>query len=126
MRVEGCGRSREGGGNPQRCKSYLFTACLSIATRATLLPMSTPTLSLRHITDLTHAELVKLAPFVKTSSGVLRAYQSEKRKMSASMAIRVEKAAKKLGWFLPREAHALGCANCEFARACRKAQQGGK
>lgn len=78
----------------------------------------------RHIRDLTHAELVKLAEAIggKTSKDTLRQYALGRRQMSSAMAIKVEKAGKKINMFLPREAHAAGCSVCEFARACRKAQ----
>jgi hypothetical protein len=74
----------------------------------------------QHISGLTHRQLGRLAPLAKTTQGSLRGYQNGMRRMSAEMAIRVEKAAKRLGLNLPRELHAGGCSTCEFARICRK------
>lgn len=76
----------------------------------------------QHIRDLSPKDRGRLAPLVGTSAESLRQYASGKRQMSASMAIAVERAGKRIGFFLPREMHAVGCGECEFAKACRKAQ----
>ncbi len=77
----------------------------------------------QHLRDLTAEQLKKLAPLAKTTYGTLRQVAAGRRSLSASMAIDVERAAKRIGINLPREQHASACAKCEFARACRKAQQ---
>lgn len=74
----------------------------------------------QHISSLTYKQLGRLAPLAKTSQDSLRGYQNGSRKMSSEMAIRVERAGKRIGLNLPRELHANGCAQCEFARICRK------
>lgn len=61
---------------------------------------------------------------VADSAGVLddslRLVQHGHRNMSAKQAIRIERAAKKVGVDLRREDLCAACGGCEFARAARK------
>lgn len=45
---------------------------------------------------------------------------------SASMAVAIERAAKRIGLDIPRESLNAGCRGCEFAKTCRKAQRAEK
>ena len=73
--------------------------------------------------DLTPGQLRILAALADCSAENLRHVISGRRGLSAQMAIRIEKAAKKLRprVELRREDMNVGCASCEFARTCRKA-----
>jgi len=72
--------------------------------------------------DLSPAQLRDLAKIAGCSAENLRHVISGRRGLSSQMAVRVEKAAKKLKprVLLKREDMNAGCAVCEFARACRK------
>lgn len=72
-----------------------------------------------HLKDLTPAQRKRLAALAKTTDGSLRQMQT-RRRPSASMALRIERAAKRMGLDIRREDLAAGCDSCEFARACRK------
>jgi DNA-binding transcriptional regulator YdaS (Cro superfamily) len=66
----------------------------------------------------------KLAELVPTSEAMLRQYGYGTRQPSAAMAIRIEKAAEKIGLSIPRSGLAVGCATCEYARQCERAKKG--
>ena len=54
------------------------------------------------------------------SDAVLRHIQTGRRKASAEMAVRIEKAAKKAGVDVPRESLCETCRKCDLAKAARK------
>lgn len=72
------------------------------------------------ITDLTAAVLHKLSAATGISYDMLRHYASGRRGMKSLTAIKIERGARKLRLDLRREDLNDGCAQCEFARACRK------
>ena len=72
------------------------------------------------ITDLPAAVLRKLSALTGISYDMLRHYASGRRGMKSLTAIRIERSARKLRLDLRREDLNDGCAQCEFARACRK------
>lgn len=76
------------------------------------------------ISDLTPDQIREMAPLVPTSEGALRQNVSAHRGVSAQRAIAIERAASKIGLEIRRESLNTGCANCEFARACRQVQKG--
>ena len=69
---------------------------------------------------LTPVQLKRLAPLAKTSYAHLRHVAAGRRGVSSEMAIRVERAAKRMKLDLRREDLNAGCAGCEFAKKCRK------
>ena len=73
--------------------------------------------------DLTPTQLRDLAAIAECSADSLRHVVRGRRGLSSQMAIRIEKAAKKMKpkLVLKREDMNAGCGGCEFARACRKA-----
>lgn len=76
------------------------------------------------IKSLTPAQVHQIADAIpNTSINSLRHVLSGRRGASAARAIAIEKAAASVGIDLPREALNAGCAKCEFAKACRKAQR---
>lgn len=66
----------------------------------------------------------KLAALVPTSDAMLRQYAAGTRTPSAGMAIRIERAAERMGLSIPRSQLAAGCATCEYARRCERAKKG--
>ena len=72
------------------------------------------------ITDLSAAMLHKLSALTGISYDMLRHYASGRRGMKSLTAIKIERGARKLRIELRREDLNDGCAQCEFARACRK------
>ena len=75
------------------------------------------------ITELSFAQRAKVAENLGLQSdAVLRHIQTGRRKASAEMAVRIEKAAKKAGVDLPRESLCETCRKCDLAKAARKAQ----
>ena len=69
--------------------------------------------------QLTQTQMRELAARAGTTYDSLRHVQAGRRKLSSEAAIRVEKAALKLGLDIRREKMSAGCATCEFAKACR-------
>ena len=72
------------------------------------------------ITDLTANVLRKLSALSGISYDMLRHYASGRRGVKSLTAIRIERAARRLRLDIRREDLNNGCAQCEFARACRK------
>jgi plasmid maintenance system antidote protein VapI len=70
--------------------------------------------------DLTPLQRRRLAALAGCSEGSLRHSSAGRRGISAHMAIRLERAAKRMGIELHREDMNAGCHTCEFARQCRK------
>ena len=70
--------------------------------------------------NLDPAQRQKLAALVPTSDAMLRQYAAGTRQASSSMAIRIERAAERMGLSIPRSQLAAGCATCEYARHCEK------
>lgn len=73
------------------------------------------------ITGLTVPQRKRIAALAKTTDGGLRHVQAGRRQASADLAIRIEKAAKRIGVELRREDLCAACGGCELARAGRKA-----
>ena len=72
------------------------------------------------LSDLTTAALHKVSALSGISYDMLRHYASGRRGVKSLTAIRIERSARKLRLDLRREDLNDGCAQCEFARACRK------
>lgn len=68
---------------------------------------------------LTPTQLKRLAALAKTSYDSLRHVASGRRGASAEMAIRIERAAKRMRLDVRREELNSGCRGCEFAKKCR-------
>lgn len=77
------------------------------------------------LSNLTPEQRRSLATLVPTSEATLRQYGYGTRQPSAAMAIRIEKAAEKIGLSIPRSGLAAGCATCEYARFCERAKRKG-
>lgn len=76
--------------------------------------------------DLTVAQRKRLASLAKISDGGLRHAQTGRRNLSADAAIKLERAAKRIGLDLPREGLCAACGKCELAKIARgPAQSGG-
>ena len=71
------------------------------------------------LSELTTAQLKRLAVLAKTSYDNLRHVRTGRRNMSSEMAIRIERAAKRMRLDVRREDLNSGCKGCEFARKCR-------
>lgn len=71
------------------------------------------------LSELTPAQLKRLAALAKTSYDSLRHVTAGRRGASSEMAIRIERAARRMKLDLRREDLNAGCAGCEFARKCR-------
>lgn len=65
----------------------------------------------------------KLARLAGTTADVLRQYASEHRYASAEKAIKIEKAAEKMGLDVPRGSLCEACRTCEYARTCLKGKK---
>lgn len=78
------------------------------------------------VSQLTPEQIRRLAPLVPTSIATLRQVAHGQRGVTALKAIAIERAAAKLGLDIRRESLNPGCANCEFAKACRQVQKGMK
>lgn len=72
------------------------------------------------ISELDPTQIRRLAALAKCSPGSLRHVSQGRRGVSSEMAIRLERAARRMGLDLRRETMNTGCATCEFARNCRK------
>ena len=70
--------------------------------------------------DLTPIQRRRLAALAGCSEGSLRHASAGRRGISSHMAIRLERAAKRMGVELHREDMNVGCKTCEFAKRCRK------
>ena len=70
--------------------------------------------------DLPASVLHKLSALTGISYDMLRHYASGRRGMKSLTAIKIERGARRLRIDLRREDLNDGCAQCEFARACRK------
>lgn len=75
-----------------------------------------------NLIDFTPTQLKRLAALAKTTYGTLRHVAAGRRGMSSEAAIRVERAAKRMGKDVRRETLNAGCESCEFAKACRRAK----
>lgn len=73
-----------------------------------------------NIRRLTAEQLRQLSAKSGISYDMLRHYASGRRGMKSLTAIKIERGARKLRIDLRREDLNDGCAQCEFARACRK------
>lgn len=73
-----------------------------------------------NLIDFTPTQLKRLAALAKTTYGTLRHVAAGRRGMSSEAAIRVERAAKRMGKDVRRETLNAGCESCEFARDCRR------
>lgn len=71
------------------------------------------------LTDLIPGQIKRLAALVGCNPDSLRHVKMGRRALSAEMAIKVEKAGRRLKLNLRREDMNSGCAKCEFARKCR-------
>lgn len=72
------------------------------------------------ITDLSANVLHKLSTLTGISYDMLRHYARGRRGIKSLTAIRIERGARRLRLDIRREDLNSGCAQCEFARACRK------
>lgn len=72
------------------------------------------------LTDLTTADLRRLATSAGTSLKYLQHVVATRRQPSVRMAIKLEAAAARLGWTLGRETMVQECKTCPYMRACRK------
>jgi hypothetical protein len=70
--------------------------------------------------DLTPLQRRRLAVLAGCSEGSLRHSSAGRRGISSQMAIRLERAARRMGIVLRREDMNAGCHACEFARQCRR------
>jgi hypothetical protein len=70
--------------------------------------------------DLTPLQRRRLAALTPCSEGALRHSSAGRRGISSLMAIRLERAARRMGLDIKREDMNSGCKVCEFARICRK------
>lgn len=70
--------------------------------------------------DLPASVLHKLSALTGISYDMLRHYARGRRGIKSLTAIRIERGARRLRIDLRREDLNDGCAQCEFARACRK------
>jgi hypothetical protein len=70
--------------------------------------------------DLTPAQRRRLAVLARCSEGALRHSSAGRRGISSQMAIRLERAARRMSIVLLREDMNAGCKVCEFAKTCRK------
>jgi DNA-binding transcriptional regulator YdaS (Cro superfamily) len=70
--------------------------------------------------DLDVGERHRLAKLVPTSEPTLRQIANGTRQASAGMAIKIERAAAKIGLKIFRSDLAAGCAMCEYARECER------
>jgi DNA-binding transcriptional regulator YdaS (Cro superfamily) len=70
-----------------------------------------------NLKDLLASQLKRIAALIDgpTSYGALRQVVHGRRKMSAEMAIEVERAAKRIGLDVPREENCAACGGCEYA-----------
>jgi len=73
--------------------------------------------------DLTPLQRRRLAALAGCSEGALRHASAGRRGISSQMAIRLERAAKRMGLVLRREDMNAGCRSCEFARFCRRSDR---
>lgn len=74
--------------------------------------------------DLPASVLHKLSALTGISYDMLRHYARGRRGIKPLTAIKIERGARKLRIDLRREDLNDGCAQCEFARACRKGNAG--
>ncbi len=70
--------------------------------------------------DLPASVLHKLSALTGISYDMLRHYASGRRGIKSLTAIKIERGARRLRLDIRREDLNNGCAQCEFARACRK------
>lgn len=73
-----------------------------------------------NIRRLTAEQLRQLSAKSGISYDMLRHYASGRRGTKSLTAIKIERAARRLRLDIRREDLNNGCAQCEFARACRK------
>lgn len=74
--------------------------------------------------DLPASVLHKLSALTGISYDMLRHYARGRRGIKSLTAIRIERGARRLRIDLRREDLNDGCAQCEFARACRRSNAG--
>lgn len=106
MLAKAAGRGDKGGGSHRGLEST-WNTCYSASM---------------NLIDLTPTQLKRLAALAKTTYGTLRHVAAGRRGMSSEAAIRVERAAKRMGKDVRRETLNAGCESCEFAKACRRAK----
>lgn len=104
MLAKAAGRGDKGGGSHRGLEST-WNTCYSASM---------------NLIDLTPTQLKRLAALAKTTYGTLRHVAAGRRGMSSEAAIRVERAAKRMGKDVRRETLNAGCESCEFAKACRR------
>ena len=75
--------------------------------------------SMTKLTDIDPATRKQLAGRAKTSDRMLQHIQVGRRQPSAMMAIRIERAAKKLGLDIRRESLCSACRGCDLAKRAR-------
>lgn len=73
-----------------------------------------------NIRRLTAEQLHKLSALTGISYDMLRHYARGRRGIKSLTAIRIERGARRLRLDIRREDLNSGCAQCEFARVCRK------
>lgn len=106
MLAKAAGRGDKGGGSHRGLEST-WNTCYSASM---------------NLVDFTPTQLKRLAALAKTTYGTLRHVAAGRRGMSSEAAIRVERAAKRMGKDVRRETLNAGCESCEFAKACRRAK----
>jgi hypothetical protein len=72
------------------------------------------------LTEVTIAQRRRIAALAGTSDAVVRHIQSGARQASSTMAIKIERAAKRIGLDVPRESLCAACGGCDLARKARK------
>jgi transcriptional regulator with XRE-family HTH domain len=107
-------RCCEAGEREPAGRSYLV--CI-LCRKCYIAGMKSLTLSMLQPQDL-HA----VADAAEISRSVLRQYASGYRTPSAARAIKIERAAKRLGFTLLRSGMSPGCGMCEYAKQCERAK----
>jgi DNA-binding transcriptional regulator YdaS (Cro superfamily) len=71
--------------------------------------------------DITVGQRKRIASLMGTSDGSLRHVHAGRRQASAETAIRIERAAKRIGLDIKRESLCEACGRCDLAKKARKA-----
>jgi len=77
-----------------------------------------------NLSDLDVATRHELAAEMSTSEAVIRHIATGRRQASSGMAIRIERAAAKIGLHIPRSDLSSACATCEYAHQCERSKKG--
>ena len=72
------------------------------------------------LNDIDPKKRKRLAALAQTTDRTLQHIQAGRRQASAAMAIRIERAAKRIGLEVPRESLCAACGGCDLARKARK------